>query len=108
MTYTFNNLPYAEGFIGYVDIPKLAISDFESDYTWIWWIPDSKNYEDKADKLQPTYSATITIEPEYTGYYWYNTYVQFGTNKWSDGITDKEKAFTFKLIPPQRVSSTQK
>ena len=107
-TYTFNNLPYAKGFIGYVDIPKLAISDFESDYTWIWWIPDSKNYEDKADKLQPTYSATITIEPEYTGYYWYNTYVQFGTNKWSDGITDKEKAFTFKLIPPQRVSSTQK
>lgn len=106
-TYTFNNLPHTSNSQKHLDIPDLAISDFECNHTWIWWIPNSTAMEDQK-KNDTAYSATITVSPEYTSYKWYSTAADFGTKTWTDGITDKEKTFTFKLTPPQRVSSIKK
>lgn len=95
-TYTFNNLPHKSGGSKYLTVPDLAKSDFESNHTWIWWIPDTK------EGNNTSYKAYIKIDPEYMSYKWYSSAADFGTKTWNDGIKDSEKTFSFHLVAPQR------
>ncbi len=96
--YTFNNLPHTSSGSKYLSIPDLAISDFETYHTWIWWVPDTDKYKDLSKDLYAYFSLT----PTYKSYKWYSTAADFGTHEWSDGIEEMDKMFLLKLKHPVR------
>ena len=94
--YTFNNLPHTSSSKKHLDIPDLATSDFESNYTWIWWMPDCKAGQ------TTKFPVKISVKPEFKSYHWYSSAADFSVQTWGDAISEKDQDYTFLLTPPRR------
>lgn len=93
-TFNFNNLPD-----DYDDkIPDLAISDFETNFTWIWWMQG----DPKQDKENYEYECVFKLQPKYTSWHWYSSSADFSTDEFWGIPYWKDNWFTFKLRHPER------
>lgn len=96
--FKFNNLPHTSGGSKYLDIPDLATSDFETNFSWIWWIPGKPPRGNR--KFE--YQCCFTVKPTYQSYHWYSTAADFSTSTWDDGIKKTDTYFIFHLKHPYR------